>query len=83
MSVDVAASVEEYLALRRAMGYRLQHHNRLLGAFVEYLAARHTQVITVEHALAWACLPDGTDPHWLRCAVWPPMSMPGIPTRPS
>lgn len=64
MSVDVAASVEQYLGLRRAMGYRLKAYDRLLGGFVSYLQARDTQVITVEDALEWACLPQGTHPHW-------------------
>lgn len=61
---DLRASVAQYLEFRRAMGYRLHAHDRLLAAFVDYLTAQGGQVITVEHALAWACLPQGTDPRW-------------------
>lgn len=64
MSAELRASVEEYLELRHAMGYRLHAHGRLLPAFVDYLTARHAEAITVEHALAWACLPQGTHPRW-------------------
>lgn len=64
MSTDLRASIEHYLSFRRAMGYRLRSHDRLLGAFVDYLTAQGEQGITVEHALAWACLPQGVDPRW-------------------
>ena len=62
MSTDLQASIEEYLDLRRAMGYRLVAHDRLLASFADYLGARGEQVITIELALAWACLPQGTNP---------------------
>jgi len=64
MSTDLQVGIEEYLGLRRTMGYRLVAHDRLLASFADYLGAGGEQVITIEHALAWACLPQGTNPAW-------------------
>lgn len=62
--MDLRNSARDYLALRRAMGYQLRRHDVLIGQFVAYLHARGGGKITVEHALAWACLPFGTRPRW-------------------
>jgi integrase len=56
-------SAAEYLAVRRALGYRLEGTERLLGQFIDYLEAAGADRITVEHALAWATLP-GAGEHW-------------------
>ena len=56
-------SVAEYLAVRRALGYRLERTERLLGQFLDYLDANGVDRITVEHAVAWATLP-GRGQHW-------------------
>ena len=61
---DLRASAREYLAWRRAMGYRLSRHDGLIGQFLDYLADRQEPRITVEHALAWACQPGGVRPRW-------------------
>lgn len=50
-----------YLAVRRALGYRLAREDKLLGQFLDYLEARGLERITVEAALAWATLPGRTD----------------------
>jgi integrase/recombinase XerD len=52
-------SLEEYLALRRALGFRLKTAGRLLGQFVSWLDDRGTSTITTEDAVAWAVLPPG------------------------
>lgn len=54
----------EYLALRRAMGFRMQRHEKLLGQFVEFLTARQIDTLTTELALDWARSPSGADPRW-------------------
>jgi len=54
----------EYLALRRALGYRLLRTEKLLCQFLDYLEANGVEAITVEHALCWARLPEGADPSW-------------------
>jgi integrase/recombinase XerD len=50
----LASRVDDYLALRRAAGYRLDAHGRLLPQFVSYLDAVGASTVTVEAALAWA-----------------------------
>jgi hypothetical protein len=56
-------SLAEYLAVRRALGYRLEGTERLLGQFLDDLDATGAGRITVEHALTWAILP-GCRQHW-------------------
>jgi integrase/recombinase XerD len=57
-------AVKEYLALRRALGYKLEAHGRLLPQFVEFLEQRQASVITTELALGWATEPAGGSVLW-------------------
>ncbi|MGW3199154.1 tyrosine-type recombinase/integrase [Streptomyces sp. NPDC001118] len=50
-------SLADYLSIRRAMGFKLERAEHLLGQFLDYLAHQHTQTVTTEHALAWATAP--------------------------
>ena len=60
-----AAALADYLAVRRAMGYKLERAGKLLAQFVCYLDAADITTVTVEHALAWATLPaDGSINWW-------------------
>jgi integrase len=52
-------ALADYLAVRRALGYKLDTAERLLSQFLDYLEARGEQRITIEQALAWATLPGG------------------------
>ncbi|MGI8729891.1 MAG: tyrosine-type recombinase/integrase [Solirubrobacteraceae bacterium] len=52
-------ALAEYLAVRRALGYKLDTAERFLGQFLDYLEQHGEQQITIEHALAWAILPGG------------------------
>jgi integrase/recombinase XerD len=54
----------DYLALRRAMGFKLERHEKLLEQFVDYLAAHDVATHTIEHALAWASAPSSADVRW-------------------
>jgi integrase len=56
-------SVAEYLAVRRALGYKLEQTERFLRQFLDYLDAKGTDRITVKDAVAWATLP-GRGHHW-------------------
>ncbi|MBA2694472.1 MAG: tyrosine-type recombinase/integrase [Actinobacteria bacterium] len=56
--------LQDYLAIRRAMGFKMERHAKLLGQFVDFLAAREAATLTIEHALAWASAPSGADPRW-------------------
>ena len=57
-------SLDDYLALRRALGFRLKTAGRLLGQFVSWLDDRGCDTITTADALAWAVLPPGASQAW-------------------
>jgi integrase/recombinase XerD len=57
-------AVGEYLAVRRALGFRLEREGQLLADFAGFCAGRGESAITVAAALAWATLPQGADPCW-------------------
>lgn len=59
---DFAQHADGYLRLRRALGFKLAHHSQVLPQFVAYLAAVGASVLTAEHAIAWAGLPQGVQP---------------------
>jgi integrase len=56
--------LQDYLAIRRAMGFTMERHAKLLGQFADHLAARNAATLTIEHALAWAGAPSAADPRW-------------------
>jgi integrase/recombinase XerD len=60
----LAAAANEYLRLRRALGYKLYHQTWWLPDFVAYLAAHGSSVITTELALRWAQQPVDGHPNW-------------------
>jgi integrase/recombinase XerD len=45
--------LDRYLAVRRALGYRLTEHGRVLRSFVTWLEAEGHSAVTVSAALAW------------------------------
>ncbi|HEY8624525.1 MAG TPA: hypothetical protein VIL82_00830, partial [Solirubrobacteraceae bacterium] len=49
--------VEDYLRLRRSLGYKLHDHARLLRRFATHLDAIGAECVTVELALSWALEP--------------------------
>jgi integrase len=59
---DLAAQVNDYLGLRRALGFKLKSVGEVLPQFVAYLEAAGASTITVELAIAWASLPQGVQP---------------------
>lgn len=60
----LAEAADEYLALRRALGFKLYHHTWLLPDFVAYLEEHGSAVITTELALRWAQQPPDASPSW-------------------
>jgi integrase/recombinase XerD len=50
----LAEQLERYLAVRRALGFQLIEHGRVLGAFVADLERNGDTSVTVGAALAWA-----------------------------
>ena len=57
-------ALTDYLAMRRALGYKLDKTERLLGQFVSFVEDRGETCLTTETALAWATLPAGADASW-------------------
>jgi hypothetical protein len=50
--------VDDYLRLRRSLGYKLHDHAHLLRRFAVHLDAIGAELVTVELALAWALEPE-------------------------
>lgn len=57
-------AAEDYIALRRAMGFKLEKPGHLVLQFAEHLDRLGTQQVTIELALAWARQPAHADPSW-------------------
>jgi integrase len=57
-------AVDDYLTIRRALGYKLERHGRLLPQFVDYLDEIGAATVTVEHAATWATQPPGAATRW-------------------
>jgi integrase len=58
----LAQAVEDYLRIRRALGFKLIEQGRLLRSFVAYMDALGARTVTVEHAVRWATLPASASP---------------------
>jgi integrase len=57
-------ALEDYLTIRRALGFKLDRHGRLLPQFLAYRQDVGADTVTTEHALRWATLPSAADPRW-------------------
>jgi integrase/recombinase XerD len=54
-------AVADYLTIRRALGYKLVEHERLLNDFASFLEQVSASTITTELALRWASRTRGTE----------------------
>lgn len=54
----------DYLALRRAVGFKLARHGRLLPDLVAHLEAAGETTVTIASALEWATQPAGHPQEW-------------------
>ena len=59
------ATLVDYLALRRALGFALRRDEKLLAQFLTWLEEHGKDTVTVADALAWASLPADAGPGWL------------------
>lgn len=64
MTAELRAQVADYLAVRRALGYRLERPEKLLDQFLDYLDEIGQSAVTVAGALDWARQPAGGDSSW-------------------
>lgn len=55
---------DEYLRLRRALGFKLESAEPLLRDFVTYLEHHNAPTVTADLALAWAMQPPNGHPGW-------------------
>lgn len=63
--ISMGDALEQYIAVRRALGAKLPEPPRALGQFVEFLKGQGAAVITTELALRWAM-----QPHGVQRATW-------------
>lgn len=61
---DFPLAVADYLATRRAMGYKLAYQGQMLSQFAAYLDGVGAEHLTIAHAVSWAKQPVGTAPVW-------------------
>lgn len=64
MTGPLRQALGDYLALRRALGYRLERPEKLLSQFLNHLESTGQDVVTVRSAVEWARLPKGGAPNW-------------------
>lgn len=62
----LAGHVEDYLRLRRALGFKLRFPGQVLPSLAAYLEAAGATTVTADLAIAWAGQPQGVHP-----IVWP------------
>jgi integrase/recombinase XerD len=55
-----------YLELRRGLGFSLNRDAKLLAQFISWLEDHGAATVTTAGALAWATLPAGASPGWLK-----------------
>jgi integrase len=55
--------VRGYLALRRAMGFKMEKYGPLLDSLAGYLEGAGLATVTTQAAVEWAVLPQGVHPH--------------------
>jgi integrase/recombinase XerD len=62
---ELRKALNEYLAVRRALGFRLQAQGRLLHSFVDFAKLQRASFITRSLALRWAMeSPAGQPAYW-------------------
>jgi integrase/recombinase XerD len=62
--IPLAEAVDDYLAMRRALGYQLAEHGRVLPQFAAFLSEREESVIATELALEFATQPADASVVW-------------------
>lgn len=58
-------ALADYLTMRRALGYKMDKAERLLGQFTAFAEERGETHVRTETALAWATLPAGAAAIWI------------------
>jgi integrase len=66
VSVTLRQCAEQYLAVRRALGYKLVDNEHLLMQFIDHLERSGAATITTTAAVAWATSATRAKPNWQR-----------------
>jgi integrase len=64
MTGSLRGQLSDYLALRRALGYRMARPEKLLAQFLDRLERLNESTVTVTGALDWARLPANAGSNW-------------------
>ncbi len=59
-------AVQDYLALRRSLGFKLREDGARLADFVSFMEQRKASYVTHELALTWAQAPPALPSQWAR-----------------
>lgn len=62
--IPLRPALNDYLTMRRALGYTLKRTEKLLADFVGFVEVAATDRITIDLALSWATLPVDGDVSW-------------------
>jgi integrase/recombinase XerD len=60
----IRTAAEDYLAIRRSLGFKLGTQGRVLMDFVAYLEHNGMETVTTKAAVDWATKPSGACPLW-------------------
>ena len=88
---ELSATIEDYLALRRALGFKMELAGRLLAQFDHHCEQIGVTRVSIEVALAWATAPAGASPGWWAqrlgivrgFAAWAQTQDPGVEVPPA
>ncbi|MGH4010261.1 MAG: hypothetical protein ACRDTH_19240, partial [Pseudonocardiaceae bacterium] len=61
---QLSVALDDYLRLRRSLGYKLQRAGELLADFVAYTEAAGADHVRVDLAVSWALLASNPDTRW-------------------
>ena len=61
---DLRMAVDDYITMRRRLGYKLERAGSLLPEFAKYVERSGSSVITARLAVAWATKPPGEKRRW-------------------
>ena len=61
---SLAEAATDYLAARRALGFKLERPGELLAEFVSFASQVGLETVTLDAAVDWAMRPADADPSW-------------------
>lgn len=62
--IPLRPALDDYLSVRRALGYKLRRAEKLLADFIDFVDGIGSDRITIDLAVSWATQPAGADASW-------------------